>query len=204
MTRLCQARTYARMVLAFALLSIAPALTQAQGPSGFDLVDTLRDGGLVIAMRHASSPRTEPEPSAARPDNTNRERELDDAGRASATAMGEALRQLDIPVGAILSSPTFRAVETVEHLGLGEAETFAQLNSRGRDTAWLLDKVATVPSSGTNTIIVTHAPNLGDAFGDEAAAMGDGEALILRPDGERATVIARVAIEDWPTLAAER
>ena len=193
-------RGYDRLWLLLALGWLASA-AHAQTLSGSALVEALQDGGYYIAMRHASSPRSEPDAASARPGNVDRERQLDEAGIASAAAMGAALRQLEIPVGETWSSPAFRALETFEHLGLGEAESFAQLDSGGRDTAWLLARVATAPASGTNTIIVTHAPNLGDAFGDEASGMADGEALILRPDGASASVVGRIAIEEWPALA---
>jgi hypothetical protein len=46
-------------------------------------------GGYVIVMRHASSPRDVPDKRHANADNVNLERQLDEAGRASATAMGK-------------------------------------------------------------------------------------------------------------------
>jgi hypothetical protein len=45
----------------------------------------LRQGGYVIAMRHASSLREASDKKAANPDNVNLERQLDEAGRASTT-----------------------------------------------------------------------------------------------------------------------
>ena len=66
--------------------------------------------------------------------------------------------------------------------------------------AWLQKKVTQFPS-GTNTIIVTHLPNLTGAFPQLAAGMADGEAMVLGPDGkDGATVVARVKIEDWPKM----
>ncbi len=64
-------------------------------------------------MRHASSPREVPTKEGANPDNTKPERQLDAEGRASATAMGEALRRLKIPIGDVLSSQPIGALETV-------------------------------------------------------------------------------------------
>lgn len=55
----------------------APA-TPAQTLSGQALVAALREGGYVIVMRHASSPREEPDERTANADNVNRERQLDD------------------------------------------------------------------------------------------------------------------------------
>src|SRR5579872_5288153 len=80
--------------------------------SGAALVGALRHGGYVILMRHASSPRTPPDPAQAEPDNVQHERQLDDRGRASARALGDALRRLKLPLGEVLSSPTYRALET--------------------------------------------------------------------------------------------
>jgi phosphohistidine phosphatase SixA len=61
-----------------------------------DLVAALRAGGYVIVTRYASSPSTRPDAAQANVDNVLSERQLDEAGRTSARAMGEALRQLRI------------------------------------------------------------------------------------------------------------
>jgi hypothetical protein len=55
--------------------------------------------------------------------------------------------------------------------------------------------------SRTNTIVVTHLPNLTGAFAGEATGMEDGEAMIFVPDGKGgAKVLGRVKIEDWAKL----
>src|SRR5881296_227072 len=80
---------------------------QAQSLSGEALVKALRQGGYVIVMRHASSPREAPSKQTANADNVNLERQLDEIGRATAIAMGKALRDLKIPVGDVLASPSY-------------------------------------------------------------------------------------------------
>jgi len=72
-------------------------------------------------MRHASSPGVAPDAAHANIDNTTTARQLDDEGVASARAMGEALRRLRIPNGQVLSSPRYRALETVKYAQLGKA-----------------------------------------------------------------------------------
>jgi hypothetical protein len=72
------------------------ALGQALSSQG--LVNALRQGGNVIVMRHASSPMMPPDKQTANPDNVKLERQLDAAGRAGAMAMGQALRDLKIPI----------------------------------------------------------------------------------------------------------
>src|SRR3981189_2199503 len=96
-----------------ALLLTGPA--QAQTLSGEALVKALRQGGYVIVMRHTSSPRAVPDKQTANVDNVKPERQLDEEGRVTAITMGKALRDLQIPIGDVLSSPTYRALETVKY-----------------------------------------------------------------------------------------
>ena len=92
----CGKRFLSVLSLLSSILSIllTARVTPAQSLSGEALIKSLRQGGYVIVMRHASSPREAPGKKAANVDNVNLERQLDEAGRASATAMGKALRAL--------------------------------------------------------------------------------------------------------------
>jgi phosphohistidine phosphatase SixA len=181
-------------------------------PKGRDLVTALHSGGYVILMRHASSPRLPPQPDEANPDNTQHERQLDESGRASAREMGAALRQLNIKVGEVLSSPTYRALETVRLARFGTPKRFPELGDAGQSMAsdksgqrgaWLRAKVAIPPPRGANTVIVTHLPNVSEAFPDNAKGLEDGEALIFHPDTHGgASLVARVKISEWGVLAS--
>jgi len=186
----------------------APAAS-AQTLSGETLVNALRQGGYVLVMRHTSSPREAPGRGSANPDNVNLERQLDETGRATATAMGEALRTLKIPIGAVLTSPTYRAQETVRFARLPNPQTQAELGDGGQSMqgvtpaqpAWLKNKAAEFPR-GTNTMLVTHFPNMSAAFPQWTAGLADGEMLVLGPDGRGGVaLVARVKIEQWPQLA---
>jgi phosphohistidine phosphatase SixA len=198
-----------RWLLLLPALMVAGAL-QGQSLSGSALLSGLRQGGYVLVMRHASSPGARPEPAQANPDNVAHERQLDDAGRSSARAMGDALRHLQIPIGHVLSSPTYRALETVHLAQLGRPKVYAQLGDSGQSMqadssgargAWLRAKAAQVPLRGTNTLIVTHFPNMTEAFGPGAAGLADGETLIFRPDGRGgAPLVGRVKIDEWTSL----
>ena len=189
-------------------LAFFAATAHAQTLAGPALVKALQQGGYVIVMRHTSSPREAPAKAAANPDNVNAERQLDQEGRDTAVAMGQALRALKIPIGDVLSSPTYRALETVKYAQLGAARTFAELGDNGQSmsggtaaqAAWLRMRVTQFPS-GANTILVTHFPNLTGAFPQWAAGVADGESLVLGPDGKGgATLVARVKIDEWTKL----
>ncbi len=188
------------------LLSVI-VLSVAQALSGASLVNALRSGGYVIVMRHASSPRETPDKQTANPDNVKLERQLDAAGRAAATAMGQALHDLKIPIGEVLTSPTYRAMETVRLAQLPNLRPHEELGNGGQSmqgasdvqAAWLRNTVSR-PPKGTNTIIVTHMPNIARAF-PEWGAVADGEAVVLRPDGQDGgTVVGRIKIDEWPRL----
>ena len=178
------------------------------GLHGEALVKALQKGGYVLVMRHASSPREVPDKQTANTDNSKPERQLDESGRKSAVAMGKALRDLRIPIGNVLSSPTYRALETVRLAQFGTPHTFAELGDNGQSmqdgtpaqAAWLQKQVARFPTA-TNTIVVTHLPNIVGAFPQLASGLADGEALIFGPDGKgQAILVARVKIEEWPAI----
>lgn len=188
------------------------ATAHAETLAGNALVKALQNGGYVIVMRHASSPRDPPSKEKAEPDNTTPERQLDDMGRNTATAMGKALRELKIPVGEVWSSPTYRARETVKLAGLGTAKTAPELGDRGKSMQglteaefdWLRKKATTLPKTSANTFIVTHVPNIAGAFKIDGSSLSDGEALIFKPDGKGGTEgVARVRIEEWSHLGRQ-
>ena len=181
---------------------------RAQTMSGEALVKALRHGGYVIVMRHASSPREAPDKRSANADNVNLERQLDETGRTGATAMGKALRELKIPVGDVLASPTYRALETARFAQLANPRTYAELGDGGKSmqgvteaqSAWLQKKVTQIPV-GTNTVVVTHMPNIARAFPQLASGVSDGEALVFGSNGKgRTMLVARIKIEEWPRM----
>lgn len=186
-----------------ALLALVPGTAAAQNLSGDALVKALRQGGYVIVMRHASSPRDVPDKQTANPDNTKPERQLDAEGRATATAFGKALRDLKIPIGEVLVSPTYRAMETVRLAKLPDPKPQPELGDNGQSmqggtdaqAVWLQKAVTQFPS-GKNTILITHLPNIRGAFPQLNPAPADGEALVFGPSG----IVARIKIEEWPIM----
>jgi phosphohistidine phosphatase SixA len=189
-------------VLLFAHSSLAQTL------SGEALVTVLRRGGYVLVVRHASSPREAPDKQSANADNVTLERQLDENGRATAIAMGKAIRELAIPIGDVFSSPAYRALETVRLAQLPNPRVQEELGDRGQSmqsvaesqTVWLRTKVTQRPH-GTNTVLVTHLPNIAGAFPQWTSGLSDGETLVIATDGiGPPVVVARIKIEQWPKL----
>jgi phosphohistidine phosphatase SixA len=199
-----------RHAVAVAVLAAAlfgAVTVEGQARAGADVLAALRRGGLVIVMRHASSPLEPPTPETANADNVRGERQLDAAGRAAAARMGEALRALRVPIDDVATSPTYRARETARLLGFAAAAAVDALGDGGQsmqavaDTqaAWLRDRVTHVPARG-NTLLVTHMPNISRAF-PQWGAVADGEAVVLDPDGRGgAAIVGRIRIEEWTAL----
>lgn len=195
-----------RMLSTSLALLLAATSFAAQTAQRSTLAAELRQGGFVILMRHASSPRELPDAASANPDNTTRERQLDAAGRRDATAMGAALKRLGIPVGEVLSSPTYRALETARLIDAGMARPVEQLGNAGMAAAseagasWLRGEVAR-KTTGGNRLLITHGPNISAAFPQHAGGMTEGEALIFDPRGANGPVmIQRMRIEEWTGL----
>ena len=190
-----------------AVTALSAAAPHGQSSSGDALVGLLKQGGYVLVMRHASSPREVPDARTANADNVKLERQLDAAGRADSAAMGKALRDLKIPAGDVLSSPTYRALETARLAQLSNPQVHAELGDGGQSMqgvaeaqgAWLRERAARLPK-GTNTIIVTHMPNIARAFPDWGA-VADGEVVVVGPDGKGGTrPVGRITIKEWPRL----
>jgi phosphohistidine phosphatase SixA len=199
-------RSAGLVLLLTSLLMVRPAA--AQTLSGEALVNALRQGGYVLVMRHTSSPREAPTTAPANADNVKLERQLDETGRTTATAMANALRRLEIPIGSILTSPTYRALETVRFAQLPNPRIQAELGDGGQSmggvtgaqSAWLKQHVLVLPR-GTNTLLVTHLPNMAAAFPQETSSLSDGETLVFHADGAGGrTLVARIKVEQWPTM----
>ena len=178
----------------------------AQVLSGAALIKSLQAGGHVIVMRHASSPGEIP--TTPNPDNVPPERQLDAQGRDTSTAMGEALRRLKVPIGEVLTSPTYRARETARLARLPNPRTAAELGEgtgtmqavSPAQTEWLQKKSKEFPR-GTNTVLITHVPNITAAFASETPALAQGEALVFASDGKGgARLVGRIKIEEWSTF----
>ncbi len=202
-----------RMARSVPLLAVLTVLSMvrpapAQTLTGNALVEVLRQGGHVLVMRHTSSPRNAPSKESANPDNVKLERQLDATGRATATAMGRALRQLKIPVSRVLTSPTYRALETVRLAQLPNPRIQAELGDGGESmggvtaaqSSWLQMQVTERPT-GTNIILVSHLPNMAAAFPQETSGLADGETLVFHADGAGGRrLVARIKVEQWPTM----
>ena len=197
-----------------ALVLTSGASASAQPLSDAQLAEALRGGGYVIVMRHGAThpDQADTEPlNVEQPGNEAKQRHLNDKGRDAARAMGESLHAMKVPVGLIVTSKLTRAQETARLMNVGalttswditEGNQIVSPNENNRRAAALRKMAATGPAPGTNTLIVTHKPNVIDAFGKDWFEVKEGEASVFKPDGKGGfSPVARVQAADWPKLA---
>lgn len=202
--------TAALIVLLVAGAVASPARTAAPSEQlqGRALLDALRGGGYVLLFRHAATDYLQSDVDRQNLENCATQRNLSEHGRQQASLIGQAFRQLQIPVGAVLASPYCRTLETAR-LAFGAAEPSADLVSelsndtsgdRERLTAALRGMLAQPPEAGTNAVLVTHTLNVQSALGLD---IEEGEAIVAGPDGSGGyAVVARVLAEGWLPLEA--
>jgi phosphohistidine phosphatase SixA len=145
------------------------------------------------------------------PKNVAQQRQLNDDGRALAKAIGEAMRKLKIPVGEVQTSQFQRAVDTGTLLGFGEVKATADIsegglvvspNENNRRTQALRKLAGSPPPAGTNVVIVSHKPNILDAFGKDWFDIREGEASVFKPDSSGGyKLIVRIQASEWSKLA---
>ncbi len=192
----------------FAMIGIAePGFAMAQ--TG-DLAKSLREGGLVIVVRHGATALDQADTDPLNFDNIAAQRNLDDNGRALAKAFGDAIRQAGIPVGKVYTSKYNRAYETAVLAGFKDIEKTADLtegglvvspNENSRRAAALRKMLGAAPKPGTNSILITHKPNIIDGLGKDWFDVKEGEASIFRPETGSYKLVARVQMNEWPAIA---
>ena len=202
------AAALAAFVGLFAVLLVAVPSAYAEDK---DIAQALRAGDLVIVVRHGATFPDQADTDPFNLDNIAAQRNLNDKGKALAKAFGEALRQAGAPVGKVYTSKFNRAYETAVIAGFKDIEKTTDLtegglvvspNENNRRAEAFRKMLASAPKAHTNTILITHQPNIIAAFGKDWFDVKEGEASIFRPANGGYTLVARVQMDEWPRVAA--
>jgi phosphohistidine phosphatase SixA len=204
---------YARLATLAAIcgLLLAGPLHAQTRPGDAELAQLLKAGGHVIVLRHGATHSDQADTDPLNPDNVAKQRQLSPKGEEAAKAFGVAVKQIGIPIGKAITSQFNRAYQTAKLAGFDNAEKTADVtegglvvspNENNRRTAALRKLASTVPAAGTSVLIVSHKPNVVDAFGKDWFEVKEGEATILKPDGKGYAVVARVQMDEWSRIAA--
>jgi phosphohistidine phosphatase SixA len=194
------------------LLIATPGLAQ-QRASDTEIADALRAGGNVIVFRHGATFADQADTDPLNPDNIAKQRQLNGKGEDAAKALGEAFKKIGVPVGKAITSQFNRAYQTAKLAGFDNVEKTADVtegglvvspNENNRRADAFRKLATTVPGAGTNVVVISHKPNIIDAFGKDWFEIKEGEATIFKPDGTSYKVVARVQMDEWPRIAAAK
>jgi phosphohistidine phosphatase SixA len=214
--------SHIRLLMFVVMFEFLPVIASSQPVStqgGW--LEPVRLGGYVIVLRHGltstdplvdpmANPMKSADPMSKPAKKGAPERQLSEQGRAQAKFIGESMRKLKIPVGLVMASPLQRAVDTGTLLGFGDVTILPELgeagpalsaeeNSRRAET---LRRLASLqPPVDNNLVIVTHKPNLLEAFGKDWSDVREGEASVFEPDSKGGyKLIVRVQMSEWNSL----
>ena len=146
----------------------------------------LRAPGAVVVVRHSFAPGGF-DPPDSKLDDCSTQRNLDEGGRAQARRMGEAFREHGIVVGAVLSSPRCRCLDT-GRLAFGKVQSWDPLQGalnaserRQRQLVEIKQRMA-AHRDGPPLVLITHGSVVSDLTGLNVRM---GEFVVLRraPDG---------------------
>ncbi|MBT0961849.1 histidine phosphatase family protein [Denitromonas sp. IR12] len=149
------------------------------------LVDALRRGGLVVLVRHAVTVPGLGDPPQFRLGDCATQRNLSEAGREQARALGRWFRDQGISVGEVRSSRWCRCLDTAT-LAFGDTHPVSPwppldsfFEAREREPAATAAALAGLaePVAG-NRIWVTHQVNITALSGVFPAS---GEMVVMRP-----------------------
>jgi hypothetical protein len=204
----------AKLCLILAALVMAP---RAEAAELDGVVSSLKSGGYVIVFRHGATDDSQKDVVPFRFDDMSAQRQLNEKGRSTAREIGAALKKLGVPIGEVYTSRLNRAVETGRLIGGKDVSPLDALTDSSAGSASgmanpdgnnakagraVRDLVDAAPGPGLNNIAVTHKTNVTDAFGQEFADIGEGEALIYRTSASGSAVfVARVQAKQWSALA---
>jgi phosphohistidine phosphatase SixA len=175
------------MKLILLILAFIPCLAMA------DPLDAFREPGVFALMRHATAPGGG-DPSGFALNDCATQRNLSEAGRAEARAIGARFRDAGIAFDAVYTSQWCRTRDTALELGLGTPIDAPHLNSFFADrstgpaqTAETLAFIAAHP--GKRFLLVTHQVNITALTGITPRS---GEIVLARLSNGQLTVITRL------------
>lgn len=164
-----------------------------------DLDAHLTQPGHVLMLRHAIAPGVG-DPPQFRLDDCATQRNLDEAGRTQARAIGAWLHARGIKTARVYSSQWCRCLDTARLLDLGVVTPLPALNSffeRARDREpnlrALREFLRAQPRDGGLLVLVTHSVTIQGLSG---VSVGSGEGVLLQlVDAEPPRVLGRLRFD---------
>jgi len=187
---------------------IDPAIPNAAAatiPTGVDekLVAELKKGGYVIYFRHGLTNWTEKDMDDPTLSDRSKQRNLSEAGQRESSVIGQAFRELEIPVEKVLASPYWRCRDTAQ-FAFGEYDTTGLLYWKGPTFKEARIKMlSTPPAAGKNLVLVGHQDQLIPIIpGLKRDQLAEGDCLVIKPEGKgKYKVVRQITPFQWAKLA---
>jgi phosphohistidine phosphatase SixA len=152
--------------------------------------------GSIVLFRHANAPGVG-DPPGFQLDDCSTQRNLDEAGRAQARALGESFRSRGVAVGEVRTSQWCRTRETAQLAFPGRPvdellfnSFFAQSEREPAQTAGARKLLLNWRGPGV-LVVVTHQVNITAITGITPAS---GEGVVLKRTGSKLNVLGRIAL----------
>lgn len=190
------------------LSSWVAAQEDPKDPAAQPLVEALRQGGLVIYLRHTRTEKDYADQIDARLGDCASQRVLSEAGWHDARRIGEAIRAANVPVGEVWSSEYCRAWQTAD-LAFGDYRKTPALNFEPAETysteQWqaMRSKVSPLITREVvagNRVIVGHDDPFEAVTGIYPEPQG--VAYVLRTTAAgKIEILGRIGPHDWPGMS---
>jgi phosphohistidine phosphatase SixA len=190
--------TLLRSILLTASLIVCALPVGAQAPTDAAVMQALKQGGVVVMLRHAQTEPGVGDPPHFKLNDCSTQRNLSDAGRSASRRMGEWFAVQSIRFDAVKSSAWCRCKDTAQ-LAFGTHTAWSALNSffanrntEQQQTAQLKRALRSL-KPGQREVWVTHQVNI-TALTGVVPAMG--EAVVLRTSAQGVEVVGRLLLTD--------
>ena len=173
-------------------------------------VQMLKNGGLVLYMRHGPSDARFPDQLPLQLDQCETQRPLSSAGRELLKQIGRDIAKLQLPYEAVISSPFCRVQQSAEIVFGGQITVDPELRytaampyvqkqpAVARTRYWLS---LPVKDPRKNRVVVAHGPNIAEIMD---YLPPEGGIIVFRPMGESGfEYVASIEPRHWPALLRE-
>jgi len=175
-----------------------------------NLINKLQSGGYIMYMRHGKTNRKQANRNTQQLDfdNCATQRNLSDEGISQTKLIGQIIKELNIPIGEVSSSPYCRTKDTANYV-FGEyvidpnlAFSMGKLAEESKKLGmYLLDAMLASTDVTANTVYVGHSANLKDGLG--VWPKPEGVVVVFKKVGNEIKYIGMIRPEQWLAYSSE-
>lgn len=195
----------AMLLVGMAYSAVYAASAPEEHLSPEELIDALKQGGLVLYFRHGETDHSSEDQHPVDLADCSTQRNLSEQGRNEARGIADAIARLGIQIDDVVSSPFCRCRDTAR-LAFGRYRVDDNLyfavvidkEQRARQSEWLRQMLSTPPKAGANNVVVSHTANLRETTG--IWPKPEGVCWVILPKGNgQYEALGKIDPSFWPT-----